>query len=116
MQEQVCAELDASARCRNYGIILQQRLATERTRRARRGRRRSLYRICPCIRQRSQGAGMPRGLACAGVDLAFPRRGEGAFGTAIHKQITRANFDALYLAYSETLFAVHINPDLDQPA
>src|SRR5439155_26985837 len=34
-QNQVCAELDASARCRNYGIILQQRLATERTRRAR---------------------------------------------------------------------------------
>src|SRR5438552_9467096 len=116
MQEQVCAELDASARCRNYGIILQQRLATERTRRARRGRRRSLHRISACIRQRSQGADMSRRVACAGVDLALPRCGERAFGTAIHKQITRANFDALRLAYSETLFAVHIDSDLDQPA
>src|SRR5213078_339201 len=53
-------------------------------------------------------------LDVADVDLAFPRCGERAFGTAIHKQITRANFDALHLAYSEALFAVHIDSDLDQ--
>jgi hypothetical protein len=57
-----------------------------------------------------------RRLACAGGDLALPRRGERALGTVIHKQITHANFDALRLAHSETLFAVHIDSDLDQSA
>src|SRR4029077_17695066 len=30
-EEQICAGLDASARCRHYGIVLQQWLAAERT-------------------------------------------------------------------------------------
>jgi hypothetical protein len=56
---------------------------------------------------------MSRRLACARGDLALPRRGERALGTVIHKQITHANFDAIHLADSETLFAANIDSDLD---
>src|SRR4029453_9993167 len=49
IKKQVCADLDASARRRDYGIVLQQRLAIERTGSARRGWRRSLHTHSPSV-------------------------------------------------------------------
>src|SRR4030095_15293172 len=54
IEKQVCAGLDASARCRHYGIVLQQRLAAKRTGCARRGWSRSLHTGCARFLEKTQ--------------------------------------------------------------
>ena len=63
--------------------------------------------------QRQKGTRLSGWFAGAGGDLALSCSGECAFRTAFHKQIAQANVHALDLACPETLFAAHIDSDLD---
>src|SRR5437660_691269 len=78
---------------------------------ARCSRSRSLHRVCAGIRQRSQRACLPRGLASARNDLALSRRCERAYRAALHKQGAKTNVRPLDLVGVKTLCAPHINSD-----
>src|SRR6185369_5154000 len=78
-RQQIEELLAAAARCGDYGTVLQQRPAAERTGRSGCGRCGSLHGIGPRLRQRQKGTRLSGWVAGAGGHLALSCSGECSF-------------------------------------